>query len=477
MTPRRPGLLVIGCLACLDVLAHQAVGWAETSLPKSNARATASPFLLASGAAPPAGLALGSQGTPVAELQKTLRLLGYFDGDVNGVYRESTAAAVSKFQKAVDIQRALVAQVPAASNAPAQKPAKGLPVWWYGLGGIAAIAAGVTFLRLSGRSSTVSVPPAASASPRLTPPVNHQAATQPAERSPAVGAPPSRGVELADDVDRPVIPDPAAFSSQTAPSHTPVATAELPPSPPIASPLAAGNSTPSQGADNGPTNGGSAPPLAPPAAENGQRPAVPDVALPVNGHQAATTTQVPVPTENRSTPHQPPAASQALTVSTPVSETTRMTKINIVDELMQDLRSPDAIKRHQVIWELSHRGDTRAVQPLVDLLIDSDSKQRSLILSALSEIGTRTLRPMSRALAISLQDDSPDVRKNAIRDLTRVYDMVAQISQLLHKATDDSDREVQETARWALGQLNRIRSVPDDSASLKNSVSPPENLP
>ncbi len=161
-----------------------------------------------------------------------------------------------------------------------------------------------------------------------------------------------------------------------------------------------------------------------------------------------------------------------------LEETTRLARVNIVDELVQDLRAPDPVKRRKVIWELGQRGDTRAVQPLVDLLVDSDSKQRSLILSALSEIGTRTLKPMTRALAISLQDENSEVRKNAIRDLTRVYDMVSQISNLLHKATEDSDKDVQETAKWALGQLNRIRSTPNDSLPLlKNSVSPPESLP
>ncbi|PSB16719.1 PBS lyase [Phormidesmis priestleyi ULC007] len=163
-----------------------------------------------------------------------------------------------------------------------------------------------------------------------------------------------------------------------------------------------------------------------------------------------------------------------------VSETTRLAKISIVDELLRELRTPDPAKRQKIIWELGQRGDTRAVQPMVDLMIDSDSKQRSLILSALSEIGTRTLKPLSRALAISLQDESADVRKNAIRDLTRVYDLVSQISHLLHQASDDPDRDVQETAVWALGQLNRMRSAPTSAENLpafKQSVSPPENLP
>lgn len=163
----------------------------------------------------------------------------------------------------------------------------------------------------------------------------------------------------------------------------------------------------------------------------------------------------------------------------PVGETTRLSKISIVDELAKELRNPDPTKRQKAIWELGQRGDTRAVQPLVDLMVDSDSRQRSLILAALSEIGTRTLKPLSRALAISLQDDNPEVRKNAIRDLTRVYDLVAQISQLLQHATEDPDNEVRETANWALSQLSRIRAVPGGGnlPMLQDAVSPPENLP
>ncbi len=191
-----------------------------------------------------------------------------------------------------------------------------------------------------------------------------------------------------------------------------------------------------------------------------------------NGHHLKTISASETP--------KPAELSESSQIDSPkVSETTRLAKINIVDELVRELRSPDPIARQKVIWELGQRGDTRAVQPMVDLMLDSDSKQRSLILSALSEIGTRTLKPLSRALAISLQDESPDVRKNAIRDLTRVYDLVSQISHLLHNASDDPDREVQETALWALGQLNRIRSTPSngDLPAFKNSASPPENLP
>ncbi|NJO74533.1 MAG: peptidoglycan-binding protein [Leptolyngbyaceae cyanobacterium RM1_406_9] len=149
--------------------------------------------------------------------------------------------------------------------------------------------------------------------------------------------------------------------------------------------------------------------------------------------------------------------------------TSRLSKIDIVQELVRDLHSPDPGKRRKAIWELGQRGDSQSLQPLVDMMIDADSSQRNLILAAISEIGVRSLKPVNRALLISLQDNSPDVRKNAIRDLTRIYDQVAQVSHLLRHAAEDGDDEVRETARWALGQLNRIKtlteSLPDSGAS------------
>ena len=159
----------------------------------------------------------------------------------------------------------------------------------------------------------------------------------------------------------------------------------------------------------------------------------------------------------------------------PVQETTRIAKINIIDSLIKDLHSGDPTKRRKAIWELAQRGDSRAMQPLVDLLMDADSQQRSLILEALSQIGSRTFKPMNRALAVSLQDDNAEVRKNAIRDLTRMYDSLAQLSQLLRLAIEDPDKEVQETARWALTHLNRIRGLPG-MENWPNSKNPPKEF-
>jgi len=157
--------------------------------------------------------------------------------------------------------------------------------------------------------------------------------------------------------------------------------------------------------------------------------------------------------------------SIAITETQPYTPATRLAKIDIVEALVSDLQNPDAAKRRKSIWDLGQLGDSRAVQPLVDLLIDSDSQQRSLILGAISEINARSLKPMNRALMLALQDESPDVRRNAIRDVTRVYELMTQVSHLLHYAASDSDSDVQETADWALSQLNRMQTVPKISST------------
>ena len=171
---------------------------------------------------------------------------------------------------------------------------------------------------------------------------------------------------------------------------------------------------------------------------------------------------------------------QSLSTSGQMGNAAPLAQVDIIDGLVGDLRNPDPARRRKAIWELGQRGNSLAMQPLVDSMIDADSKEKSLVLAALSEIGIRSLKPMSRALAIALQDDNPEVRKNAIRDLTRVYDLVVQISQMLGHATEDEDPEVRQTATWALEQLNRIRRSQDMDANVRTfssgSTAPPIDL-
>ncbi len=154
----------------------------------------------------------------------------------------------------------------------------------------------------------------------------------------------------------------------------------------------------------------------------------------------------------------------------PVQTTTRIPSGDFIEILLEELQETDPKKRRQAVWNLAQTADSRAMKPLVDLMIDTDSQERSLILEALSQISTRTLKPMNHALTISLQDKNPQVRKNAIRDLTRIYELMSDISQLLCHAIDDGDREVQDTAKWAINQLNT--QIPPRLDMLNRDVTP-----
>lgn len=49
-------------------------------------------------------LRIGSRGTQVSDVQAVLKLLGYYNGAVNGVYDEGTVIAVFLFQQAADLK-------------------------------------------------------------------------------------------------------------------------------------------------------------------------------------------------------------------------------------------------------------------------------------------------------------------------------------------------------------------------------------
>ncbi|MEM6590549.1 MAG: peptidoglycan-binding protein [Cyanobacteria bacterium P01_C01_bin.73] len=195
---------------------------------------------------------------------------------------------------------------------------------------------------------------------------------------------------------------------------------------------------------------------------------------PRNGHHPSANGNEPAAASARSSQNN---ASASSSLDQP---TQRLAKRDGVESLIQDLEVSNPSKRKRAIWELGQRGNSSALQPLVTLLLDADSKERSLILAAVSEISVRTLKPMNRALAIAMQDENPEVRKNAIRDITRVYDLTVQAAKILGHVQTDTDPEVQATAQWALQQLNRLQTISagsEQTALPSPSQSVPESLP
>jgi N-acetylmuramoyl-L-alanine amidase len=84
------GLLVIGSIVSAPAVARQ---------PTSEQSNTNSPIAQTGAIVRPA-LKLGSRGSEVIELQAALKLLGFYTDTVDGIFAQSTAAAVSKFQEA-----------------------------------------------------------------------------------------------------------------------------------------------------------------------------------------------------------------------------------------------------------------------------------------------------------------------------------------------------------------------------------------
>jgi peptidoglycan hydrolase-like protein with peptidoglycan-binding domain len=85
-------------------------GWTATvqaqSLGSRSPAPIPSPQVLAQANVPPLvrpDLSLGARGAEVAELQAVLRLLGFYQGNVDGNYDEATQAGVMKFQQAAGL--------------------------------------------------------------------------------------------------------------------------------------------------------------------------------------------------------------------------------------------------------------------------------------------------------------------------------------------------------------------------------------
>jgi N-acetylmuramoyl-L-alanine amidase len=84
------GLLAIGSIASAPAVAAQ---------PTSEQSNSNSPIAQTGAIVRPA-LKLGSRGSEVMELQAALKLLGFYSDNVDGIFAQSTATAVSKFQEA-----------------------------------------------------------------------------------------------------------------------------------------------------------------------------------------------------------------------------------------------------------------------------------------------------------------------------------------------------------------------------------------
>ena len=139
------------------------------------------------------------------------------------------------------------------------------------------------------------------------------------------------------------------------------------------------------------------------------------------------------------------------------------TKIDVVFELIQDLQKNSSVNskraknlRRKAIWELGQTKDFRAIEHLIEILPKVGSLEKSLILDSISKIANHSFKTVNSVLLTSLEDESVEVRKNAIKDLIYLYQSLSSVTIQLSKMTEDSNLEVQNTAKWALEQFEKI---------------------
>jgi HEAT repeat protein len=164
------------------------------------------------------------------------------------------------------------------------------------------------------------------------------------------------------------------------------------------------------------------------------------------------------------------------------------------DDLVANLKSPNAATRREAASELGKSRRREAVAPLAALVRDPEPKVRLEVVRALRELRDLTAVP---ALVTSISDGDPSVREEAIGTLVEVYtdrdrgNPVAKFLQIFsdeydrasatpHATVDpavvralagelrDEDKGIREEAALALGILNATEAIPTLVAALKD---------
>lgn len=130
------------------------------------------------------------------------------------------------------------------------------------------------------------------------------------------------------------------------------------------------------------------------------------------------------------------------------------TDIDPVVELIEDLQHGDRQIVRKAIWELAQKGDPRSIQPLVNIVPTVSSLDKSLISNAITQIVHRSFQPIEHRLFANLEHQDPQVRKNAIHDLSDIYLFISPVTKQLARMQLDEDPEVSQAAVRALHQLN-----------------------
>ncbi|MBL8165553.1 MAG: HEAT repeat domain-containing protein [Anaerolineae bacterium] len=117
------------------------------------------------------------------------------------------------------------------------------------------------------------------------------------------------------------------------------------------------------------------------------------------------------------------------------------------------LHSHDLIMRRSAAVALGQIGEIRAIEPLIDILADSDPGLARLAAESLGKLGSTALEP----LLDSLSNQLSNVRYNAAYALGKLGDVRA-IDPLI-ETLSDIDASVRSSAAFSLGELGDRRAV------------------
>lgn len=150
-------------------------------------------------------------------------------------------------------------------------------------------------------------------------------------------------------------------------------------------------------------------------------------------------------------------------------------------EVVKDEGEKSVYLRESAVSALGLLGDTRAIDPLVSILetkqgiMDKFSFLKERVIEALSKMGFNDNERVFRALKLSLSDESPQVRINAIEAIMNSGDFRAE--EVIRKCLEtDEDDEVKKNAMIALYNitdrkiLDEVISSDKYSETLKNEA-------
>jgi hypothetical protein len=110
--------------------------------------------------------------------------------------------------------------------------------------------------------------------------------------------------------------------------------------------------------------------------------------------------------------------------------------------------------RRKAIGKLAKVGDYRSIEPLLKIMPQVGALDKSLIFKAVTQINQRTFQPINSELFMALQNEHPEIRLNALRDLKSLYQFVSPVITQIAQMQSDQDYEVRQTATQVLRQLN-----------------------